>query len=88
MELHFVREDESLHRIVLEYIDSGDWPEWPYRGAEQLDRLYQAQGISSIRRLISRFRLDPATVATEFDTLMSGKIISTKGKADDILRVE
>jgi len=67
MELHYARRSPRLFDVVTEYIQAGEWPQWPYRGAEALERLYKTNGITAIQAIIRAFGEDPATAATLFD---------------------
>jgi hypothetical protein len=67
MELHYARRNARLSGVITEYIQAGDWPDWPYRGAEALERLYKRGGLSAMKALIRAFGEDPATTATLFD---------------------
>jgi len=72
-ELHFAREDDCLRSTVLEFIANGEWPDWPYRGAEHLEKFFAKAGIDYIHKLVSRFRRDPAAMAIEFNVLTTGE---------------
>lgn len=67
MELHFARENRDLKDLVLSYIRSGSYPDWPYRGAERVEVLYQARGIEGVRGLIQALRRDPESAQRSFD---------------------
>lgn len=69
MELHAAREDPELARLVWEYIRAGDYPAWPYRGAERVEAIYQEQGLDGVRQLILSLRKDPEAAHKGFDTM-------------------
>jgi hypothetical protein len=67
-ELHSSRQDPWLIERVREYITAGDYPAWPYRGAEQVERIFESDGgLGSVRELIRCFRSDPALAQELFD---------------------
>jgi hypothetical protein len=67
MELHAARSDAELTRLVWEYICAGRYPQWPYRGAEHIETIYQQQGISGVRNWINRLRAEPTAAQASFD---------------------
>ncbi len=67
MELNYARRNARLCGVITEYVQAGDWPEWPYRGAEARERLFKTGGLGAIKALIRAFGEDPATTATLFD---------------------
>jgi AcrR family transcriptional regulator len=66
-ELHLARADEPLSRAIWEYVRSGPYPEWPYRGAEGVERRFADEGVDGVRRLIAALRTDPAGAAADFE---------------------
>ena len=70
MELHFARVNPKLTSLVLSYIKAGSYPDWPYRGAEYVENLYQQKGIEAVRELIADMRRDPREAQAKFDALM------------------
>jgi hypothetical protein len=79
VELHFVRrhghllggpEDlKEVTKSLWAYVHSGDYPAWPYGGAEKIEVLYLSQGISAVRSFIERLRDDPIAAQRVFDEL-------------------
>lgn len=69
MELHAARQNSELTRLVWSYIRAGSYPEWPYRGAESIEAMYQQQGIDAIRDLMRSLRRDPETAKAAFDSI-------------------
>lgn len=69
MELHFARENPKLTDLVLSYIQSGTYPDWPYRGAEYIENLYQGKGIEAVLELITEMRQLPEVAQAKLDTL-------------------
>jgi hypothetical protein len=69
MELHAARQKPELKQLVWDYIQAGSYPQWPYRGAEKIEALYQQQGIEAIRSLILSLRRDPEAAQIGFDTV-------------------
>jgi hypothetical protein len=79
MELHFVRqhghllgtpeEIDEVKSALWAYFSCGDYPAWPYAGAELIEALYSQQGISTVRSLIQRLRDDPANAWKEFNEM-------------------
>lgn len=72
MELHFARDYPNVKELVLSYIQAGLYPDWPYRGAEQIEKLYQQEGLEAIRKLISILREAPEVAQTQFDHWVRG----------------
>lgn len=60
MQLHMARGNAELSELTRQYIEAGDYPEWPYAGAMVVEREYQASGIKAVRTLIHRLRTHPA----------------------------
>jgi hypothetical protein len=67
MELHNARQNPDLMELVWSYIRAGTYPQWPYRGAEKIETLYQKQGIGIVLDLIRSLRRDPESAQAEFD---------------------
>lgn len=67
MQLHAARQDEQLTPLIWEYINAGSYPEWPYRGAEKIEEIYQKEGIDKIRAIIEAIRQDPKNAQDVFD---------------------
>lgn len=78
-EWHFVRRHgrllgdpgdvQQLTISVWAYLVCGDYPAWPYRGAERIEAIYVQRGIGAVRTLIHRLRQDPVNAQREFDAL-------------------
>ncbi len=65
-----VPEDKPVKKAlaaVSAYIRSGQYPGWPYRGAEHVEELYRKGGIAAVRDIIDRLRRDPRTAQEMFD---------------------
>src|ERR1700730_10118682 len=58
-QLDAARDEPDLFRDCAEYIATGEYPEWPYRGAQTLERQFQDHGLGSIKSLVSLLRTDP-----------------------------
>ena len=54
------------------YIETADYPAWPYRGADALERLFATSGITAIQRLVHMLRETPDIAQREFDALLPG----------------
>lgn len=68
-ERHFFRNNVDMFENVTEYIQSGDYPDWPYRGAEKIEEIYKGQGLRGVRALIDRLRVDPEIAQQTFDNM-------------------
>jgi TIR domain len=68
---HYYRDDAVLYQECSRYIEAGDYPDWPYRGADTLERLYAVEGLVAIRRLVHMLRETPRIAQREFDALAS-----------------
>ena len=66
MELHFAREDRDLLALIWSFIKAGEFPDWPYRGAETVEKLYASGGIESIIHLTESLRADPESAQAAF----------------------
>jgi hypothetical protein len=72
-ELHFARNDPWLTARVREYINAGSYPDWPYRGADRVEQIFDAGGnLAGVRELIRCFRSDPALAQELFDNAAPG----------------
>jgi von Willebrand factor type A domain/TIR domain len=67
MELHYVRGNAAMERLVWDYIGAGAYPEWPYAGASRLEAQYTAGGIDVIQSWIVRLRSTPEIAQQDFD---------------------
>jgi hypothetical protein len=67
MELHFARRHEDFRRIVLDYINSGNYPDWPYAGALKIEADYEHRGLEAVRDWIDWMRKDPGGAVAAFD---------------------
>jgi hypothetical protein len=67
MELHCVRGDAEMERLVWDYIRSGQYPHWPYAGAERIEESYQQGNLHAVREWITRLRSDPEATQADFD---------------------
>jgi hypothetical protein len=68
---HAVRDDPDLFGQCSAYIESGEYPDWPYRGADALEREYQDRGIAAIRAHMALLRDDPEIAQQIFDQAVS-----------------
>jgi hypothetical protein len=68
MELHYSRGNPEMLGIVWAFVLAGEYPDWPYRGAERLEALFQKHGIEAIRNEVAAIRIDPETAQAAFDT--------------------
>ena len=66
-ERHFFRNNEIMFANVSEYIRSGQYPDWPYSGAEKVEEIYKNQGLKGVRVLINQLREDPQLAQETFD---------------------
>lgn len=69
MELHNARGNRELMALVWSYIRAGTYPQWPYRGAEKIETMYQRGGIDSVRGLVCSLRRAPESAQAEFDAI-------------------
>ena len=60
MQLHMARDNFELSELTREYIEAGDYPEWPYAGAMLVEKEYRSSGIEAVRILIHLLRTHPA----------------------------
>jgi hypothetical protein len=80
MELEFARAagDQALADLVWAYIRAGPYPDWPYAGAERLERLeYQRDGLPAVRAYTHSLRQHPEQAQETFDRAPAPS--STKG---------
>jgi hypothetical protein len=75
VELHLARSrgQQEAYKAVFEYASDGEWPEWPYKAAVELERIYIQDGIDSIRGLVDRLSIDPSTAAVAFNELLQNR---------------
>jgi hypothetical protein len=66
---HFFRDNPEMFRILSDYIQAGDYPAWPYRGAETIENIYLQRGLGAVRELAGRLRRDPESAQVGFDAL-------------------
>jgi hypothetical protein len=76
MEVQFLRrhaaslgtpeEVEAAQSAVWAYVRAGDYPNWPYRGAEAVEALHSNGGIEAVRDLVLRLREDPGGTIRDF----------------------
>jgi hypothetical protein len=66
-ERHFFRNNAAMFENVTEYIQSGQYPDWPYRGAEKIEKIYMEQGLKGVRALINQLREDPQIAQETFN---------------------
>ncbi|GAA0947127.1 hypothetical protein GCM10009558_062660 [Virgisporangium aurantiacum] len=64
---HFVRSDQALYDACSAYIRYGEYPDWPYRGAEAVERMYQQDGLQAVRALVAQLRADPEGARRRLD---------------------
>ncbi len=68
---HFFRDDPGMSGECSRYIAAGDYPAWPYRGADALEAAFTAEGISAIRQAVHMLRSSPEIAQREFDARMA-----------------
>ena len=68
-ERHFFRNNQTMFENISAYIQSGEYPDWPYQGAEKVEEIYKQQGIRGVRALIAQLREDPQFAQEAFDGL-------------------
>lgn len=59
----------AAQEAVWAYVRAGDYPAWPYRGAEAIETLHATRGIDGVRALLQRMRRDPNGALQEFESL-------------------
>jgi len=67
MEWHFFRNNDTMVSNITDYIHSGQYPDWPYRGADKIEEIYKSQGLPGVREWIWRLREDPQHAQESFD---------------------
>ncbi|SHM71659.1 TIR domain-containing protein [Cryptosporangium aurantiacum] len=67
---HYQREDPDAFEEWRRYVVFGEYPSWPYRGAETVEALYQRDGVGAVQRLIRDVRHDPDAAQRHFDDLV------------------
>lgn len=78
-ELHYFREDPEMAEYVTAYIGSGEYPDWPYRGAGTIERFFDHGGLPEVRAWIRRLRIDPFNAQREFDRSVDAASASAGG---------
>ncbi|AKJ10148.1 hypothetical protein ABB07_08965 [Streptomyces incarnatus] len=73
--LDFSRDDLGLFDACWEYIQRDTYPQWPYRGAERIEEMFQEQGPAALRSLIRLLREDPEVAQRRFDTALSASTV-------------
>jgi hypothetical protein len=69
---HYFRNDADMFQAVTDYITAGEYPEWPYRGAETVEKIFQDRGLlPGVRSFITQLRDDPSFAQHSFDALVS-----------------
>ena len=58
---HFFRDDPSMSVECSRYIAAGDYPAWPYRGADALEAAFAADGLAAIRQAVHMLRASPGS---------------------------
>jgi len=66
-EQHYFRDDPDMTARIGAYIRSGEYPNWPYRGAELIEREYADGGVPAVRAWMQHLRDDPENAQSEFD---------------------
>jgi hypothetical protein len=66
-EQHYFRADPDMLARIGAYIRSGEYPDWPYRGAELIEREYVDGGVPAVRAWMQHLRDDPENAQSEFD---------------------
>ena len=66
-EQHYFRDDPDMKARIGAYIRSGEYPNWPYRGAELIEREYADGGVPAVRAWMQHLRDDPGNAQSEFD---------------------
>jgi hypothetical protein len=67
LELHTARGKTPYENWVWEYVRCGPYPNWPYRGAELVERQYEKAGMQGVCHLLDQFRQDAAIAQAKFD---------------------
>jgi hypothetical protein len=71
-ERHFFRQDREMSTHIDGYIRTGEFPEWPYRGADFIEEVFWRGGLPSVRGWIQYLRDDPVNAQKEFDSQIGG----------------
>lgn len=64
------RDDLDMTAAIDEYLQSGPYETWPYRGAATVVRVFNDVGIGAIRSLVEQLRQVPEVAQLEFDQLV------------------
>lgn len=70
-ELHFFRHDSKMTAEIEAYMASGDYPQWPYRGGEKIEQIFQKGGLPAVRGWLRHLRDDPANAQLDFDEFIA-----------------
>lgn len=70
---HYFRDNAEMFQSVTDYINAGEYPEWPYCGAETVEKIFEEKGLPGVRSLIAQLRDDPAFAQDNFDALVELK---------------
>jgi hypothetical protein len=68
---HFFRDDPTMFEVMTGYINSGEYPEWPYKGAEAIETAFKLGGLARVRRVFTKLREDPQLAQWEFETALT-----------------
>jgi hypothetical protein len=68
---HFFRDDPEMSGECSRYIAAGQYPAWPYRGADALEADFTTEGVSAIRQAVHMLRSSPEIAQREFDARMA-----------------
>ena len=71
VELHYFRDDPEMLEQVNAYIRRGEYPQWPYRGAQTIETFYEQGGLPTVRGWVKYLQDDPINAQTEFDQRVS-----------------
>jgi len=58
---------EKVQQAMHAYITHGDYPSWPYRGAEKVMRIFEKGGLKAVVELIHSLRQDAVATQKAFD---------------------
>jgi hypothetical protein len=67
---HYFRNDTPMSANIQAYISSGEYPEWPYRAAESIEKIYLENGLPGVVSVMETLRRDPELAQTKFDEYM------------------
>lgn len=59
LEADHARTNPETHAAVLEFVDHGVLPDWPYAAMHVIERDYEAKGLSGVRATVELLRSDP-----------------------------